>query len=146
MTYDRSIPLRTPAPPLSEGGQIITAPITAEPPHLDTARSLTNLALLLQAQGDYAAARPLFERALVITERTLGPDHSDTARSLANLASLDAHRGDFATAVALAERAWLIQARVLGREHPDTQRIRQNLENIRAAAQRAGSAPQSRQT
>ncbi len=34
------------------------------PEHPDTATSLNNLALLLQAQGDLARSRPLFERAL----------------------------------------------------------------------------------
>jgi Tfp pilus assembly protein PilF len=34
------------------------------PEHPDTAVSLSNLAILLQAQGDLAGARPLYERAL----------------------------------------------------------------------------------
>ena len=34
--------------------------------------SLNNLALLLQAQGNLAAARPLFKRALVIREKLSG--------------------------------------------------------------------------
>ena len=41
---------------------------------------------LLQAQGDYAEARPLYERALAIPEKALGPDHPDVATSLNNLA------------------------------------------------------------
>ena len=40
------------------------------------------LAVLLQAQGDLAAARPLFERALAIYEKALGPEHPSTAASL----------------------------------------------------------------
>ncbi|NJK81964.1 MAG: tetratricopeptide repeat protein, partial [Chloroflexaceae bacterium] len=43
---------------------------------------------LLEAQGDYAAARPLSERALAIKEQVLGPTHPDTALSLNNLAGL----------------------------------------------------------
>jgi hypothetical protein len=46
--------------------------------------------LLRQAQGDPAAARPLFERALAIREHVLGPDHPDTVatrRALAELAA-----------------------------------------------------------
>ena len=53
-----------------------------------TARSLNNLADLLEAQGQPAAARPLLERALAICERTLGPDHPDTASVRANLRAL----------------------------------------------------------
>ena len=44
-------------------------------PH--TATSLNNLALLLQDQGDFAGARPLYERALAIREKALGPEHPD---------------------------------------------------------------------
>jgi tetratricopeptide (TPR) repeat protein len=43
------------------------------PEHPLTAESLYNLAATLQAQGDYAAARPLYERALAIREKVLGP-------------------------------------------------------------------------
>jgi len=58
------------------------------PEHPNTATSLHNLAYLLQAQGDLAGARPLFERALAIREKVLGPEHPDTAASLNNLAYL----------------------------------------------------------
>jgi hypothetical protein len=37
--------------------------------------SLNNLANLLQAQGDLAAAHLLFKRALAIFEKAFGPDH-----------------------------------------------------------------------
>ena len=43
--------------------------------HPDTAASLNNLAVLLQAQGDYAAAKPLYEQALAIHEAVLGERH-----------------------------------------------------------------------
>jgi Tetratricopeptide repeat/SEC-C motif len=46
--------------------------------HPDTAVVLSNLALLLQAQGDLAGARPLFERALAIREKAFGSEHPDT--------------------------------------------------------------------
>ena len=36
------------------------------PEHPDTASNLNNLASILRRQGDYAAAQPLFERALAI--------------------------------------------------------------------------------
>ena len=53
-----------------------------------SAANLNNLARLLEYQGDLAAARPLFERALAIREKALGPEHPDTAGSLNNLACL----------------------------------------------------------
>ena len=41
-----------------------------------------------QEQGELAAARPLYKRALAIHEKVLGPEHPDTAESLNNLAAL----------------------------------------------------------
>ena len=49
--------------------------------HPDTAASLNNLAGLLHAQGDYARAKPLYERALAIREKALGAEHPDTGAS-----------------------------------------------------------------
>jgi hypothetical protein len=65
------------------------------PEHLDTANSLNDLAGLLLDQGDLAAARPLFERALAIFEKVLGPEHRDTARVRNHLGRLleDQRRG-----------------------------------------------------
>jgi hypothetical protein len=53
---------------------------------------------LLHRQGDLAAARPLYERALTIREKALGPEHPDTAVSLYNLALLLDGQGDLAAA------------------------------------------------
>jgi tetratricopeptide (TPR) repeat protein len=74
----------------------------------------------LRAQGDFAAARPLYERALAIFEKALGPDHPDTATTLNNLAFLLRAQGDFAAARPLAERARAIREKALGPDHPDT--------------------------
>ncbi|MCP4359898.1 MAG: tetratricopeptide repeat protein, partial [Chloroflexi bacterium] len=59
------------------------------PEHPDTATSLNNLALLLQAQGDYEGALPYYDRALAIFEAKLGPNHPNTRIVRSNLASLD---------------------------------------------------------
>ena len=45
-----------------------------------------DLGYLLDSMGDYAAARPYYERALAIREQVLGPDHPDTRSSRASLA------------------------------------------------------------
>ena len=50
------------------------------------ATSLDNLALLYHAQGNYAEAEPLYQRALAIWEKALGAEHPDVATSLNNLA------------------------------------------------------------
>lgn len=47
-----------------------------------------NVAMLDQAEGMYAKAEPLFQRALTIREKAFGPDHPDVATSLNNLALL----------------------------------------------------------
>ena len=52
------------------------------------ATSLNNLAALYDTQGQYAAAEPLYKRALAIDEKALGPDHPSVATSLENLAGL----------------------------------------------------------
>lgn len=61
---------------------------TLGPEHPATAASLNNLAVLLHDQGDYAGARPLYERALAIREKALGPEHPATATSFSYLAAL----------------------------------------------------------
>ncbi len=91
------------------------------------ARLLMVTAELLYRQGDYAAARPLYERALAIRERTLGPDHPDTAASLNNLAYLVQQQGDYAAARPLYERALAICERALGPDHPQTAASLNNL-------------------
>ena len=83
-----------------------------------------------QEQGDFAAARPLYERALAIREKTLGPEHPDTATSLNNLAGLLSDQGDLAAARPLYERALAIREKVLGPEHPDTATSLNNLAGL----------------
>lgn len=52
-----------------------------------TRRALNNLAGLLQDQGNYEEARPLYERALEICEKVLGAEHPSTEVIRQNLAS-----------------------------------------------------------
>jgi Tetratricopeptide repeat len=49
-------------------------------------------------QGDLEAARPLLERAMMISERVQGPEHPDTATSLSNFARLLPDQGNLAAA------------------------------------------------
>jgi tetratricopeptide (TPR) repeat protein len=99
--------------------------------HPDTATSLNNLARLLRAQGDLAAARPLFERALAINEKALGAGHPETATSLNNLASLLGAQGDLAAARPLFERALGIYEQALGTGHPYAGIVLRNLAGVR---------------
>ncbi|MFT5466683.1 MAG: hypothetical protein ACI8UO_001783 [Verrucomicrobiales bacterium] len=70
--------------------------------------------------GDYAAAEPLYRRALEARERVLGAEHPDTLGSLNNLAALLDAKDDYAAAEPLLRRALEARERVLGAEHPDT--------------------------
>ena len=86
--------------------------------HPDTADSLNNLAELLRSQGDYAAAKPLYEQALAIRKAVLGERHPDTATSLNNLAVLLQAQGDYAAAKPLFEQALAIDKEALGETPP----------------------------
>src|SRR5262249_39683890 len=79
------------------------------PEHPLTAVSLSNLAFLLQAQGDLTGARPLYERALAIREKALGPEHPETAQTLTWLAVVLMNQENFAEAQRFLERALMIQ-------------------------------------
>jgi tetratricopeptide (TPR) repeat protein len=90
------------------------------PEHPDTAKNLENLAILLSAEGAFAGAWPLWERALAIYEKALGPEHPETARSLNNLAVLLRDQGDFAGAWPLSVRALVIYEKAFGPDHAGT--------------------------
>jgi tetratricopeptide (TPR) repeat protein len=74
----------------------------------------------LRAEGKYAAAQPLFEKALEINRRLLTDDHPHTARSYANLALDLSYLGRHAAARPLHEKALEIRRRLLTDDHPDT--------------------------
>ena len=62
------------------------------------------MAYNLDAQGKYAAAQPIYEKALEIHRRLLSDDHPGTATSYGNLAcNLDA-QGKYAAAQPLYEK------------------------------------------
>src|SRR5205823_5787390 len=51
----------------------------------EAGRLLSQAGYYLQERGQYAAAEPLSEQALAISELALGPTHPDVATSLNNL-------------------------------------------------------------
>ncbi len=75
------------------------------------ATSLNNLAALYNAQGHYAEAEPLYQRALVIFEKALGPNHPNVATSLENYAAVLRKTGRTTEAVKLEARANAIRAK-----------------------------------
>jgi tetratricopeptide (TPR) repeat protein len=75
---------------------------------------------LVFAQGAYAQAAPLCERALATRGRVLGEQHPSTLASVNNLAILYSRQGRYTEAEPLYQRALTARERVLGAEHPET--------------------------
>jgi tetratricopeptide (TPR) repeat protein len=71
------------------------------------------------AKGEYAQAEILWQRALVIQEKTLGLHHPDVVTTLYSLAGLYQERGEYTQAETLWQRALAIQEQALGPEHPN---------------------------
>jgi len=81
---------------------------------------LSNIA---DAEGDFANARALLERALAISEK-LGPENSTTATCLSNLAGFLQSHDELAGAQPRFERAIAIREKTLGSDDPVTNRDR----------------------
>ena len=79
------------------------------------------------SQGEFAAAEPLFRRALTIRETALGPDHPHTAQSLNNLALVLQERGNYPAAQPLLERALALNEKSRGPEHAEVATALNNL-------------------
>ena len=107
-----------------------------------TAKSLNELAELLNKMGDLSGAWLCVEKAYAIQERSLGPNHPDTARSLNDLGYLLRAMGDLAGARPYYERALGIREEVLGPRHPDTASSLNNLGGLlQALGDLAGARP-----
>ena len=91
---------------------------------------MTNLGWLLRDLGDFAAARHLLERALIVRERVLGKEHAHTARTVYHLAVLLEHTSERVAAGRLHERALATLERTLGSEHWWTLDSRRALDSI----------------
>ena len=75
------------------------------------ATSLNNLAGLYRAQGKYAEAEPLNQRALAIGEKALGPEHPNVAQVLENYAALLRNIGRDDEAEEMGARAQAIRSK-----------------------------------
>ena len=84
------------------------------------ARLSNMLGYYLKIVGNYAAARPYFERALEINEMVMGATHFATATSLNNMGALLQDIGKLEAARPYFERALDIRKAVLGVTHPLT--------------------------
>eukprot|EP00741_Cyanophora_paradoxa_P021725 tig00000241_g20969.t1 len=95
--------------------------------HPDVASTMQNLAIMLNAQGDYAAARRMYEEALMLRKKALGPEHPDVAMTMQNLAVVLNAQGDYAAARPMYEEALRVRKKALGPEHPAVASTMQNL-------------------
>ena len=111
------------APAASTNFRPVTSIVPSGPS--TTSRS-TSSALVYTAQGKYADAEGLHQRALAIREKSLGADHPDVAQSLNNLALLYHDQGNYEQAAPLYQRALAICEKVLGPDHPNTVTTRKN--------------------
>ena len=95
--------------------------------HPSTLKTMSNLALTLQHQGDLDGARKIQEQVLEITRRLLREEHPLTLASMSNLALTLQHQGDLDGALKIQEQVLEITRRLLIEEHPDTLKTMNNL-------------------
>ena len=74
----------------------------------------------MKQQGDFDAAKLMYERAMKGYEQALGPLHRNTLSTVNNLAILLKQCGDLKEAGALYKRALMGREKVLGDNHQET--------------------------
>ena len=82
--------------------------------HIDTAKTMTQLATMFRAQARFDEAEALYKRVLEAMSKTLGEDHVDTLTALSNLANLYDDRGQPELAEKLLKQALDRKRRTLG--------------------------------
>jgi Tetratricopeptide repeat len=119
--------------------QLLPHVLTATTPHhtltgieRDVAWLLHHAAEYLQARGEPATARPLFERARDLRCSLLGTDHADTLESASSLSVNLFELGQYEPARQLGEDTLTRYRRVLGDDHPETLESAHNLTAVLA--------------
>jgi tetratricopeptide (TPR) repeat protein len=79
-----------------------------------------NQVISLQEKAQYKEAIPIAEKAVELSEKTMGAEDLETAVFLDSLALTYSYSGAYARAEPLHERALKIREKMLGLEHPDT--------------------------
>jgi tetratricopeptide (TPR) repeat protein len=95
-----------------------------------------NLGSVLRDLGDLEGARVQYERALAISEATLGSNHPDMATQCANLGAALRDLGDLEGAKEQYERALAIGEAALSPDHPTVTTWRNNLGRVLGALQK----------
>jgi len=96
----------------------------------EVGRLQNNLSLMLSAQGDYAGAKGLAEKAVASAERNFGPDHPNTAVSYSMLAIALKSQGDCVGAKGLFEKVAASTEHNFGPDHPETAISYSNLATV----------------
>lgn len=96
----------------------------------DAANQNNAIGVVYDVAGDWAKARPFYERALAIRQKVLGAEHPDTAVSLNHLAVTLVSQGEYAKALPLYQQALAIRQKTLGPEHSLTALVLNNLANV----------------
>jgi len=95
--------------------------------HLGLLGARWDLAVSMEAMGDLAGARALFESVSAGYERTLPADHPDLLLARLNLAGVMNRMGDLTGGRALEESVLAGYERILPEDHPDLLRARESL-------------------
>ena len=108
--------------------------------HPNVATRLNNIALVLEAKGDYAGALEKYEEALKIVQSFHGQSHPYVAATLNNIAGVLEAKGDYAGALEKYEEALKIDESYFGRNHPNVARELNNIAGVlRAKGDYAGA-------
>lgn len=99
--------------------RLVEAEAAHGPDSLEVAGILSDTAAQLWGLEDYAAERPLVERALAIRLKILGDEDSEVASSLYQVAEVRRATGDYAGAMRCHRRAIAIWEKTRGPEDPE---------------------------
>ena len=91
---------------------------------------LYRLGAVYSSRGRYAEAELLFQRALIISEESLGSDHPDTGSLMNELANLYISQGRYTEAEPLYNRSIINLEKTLGADHPDIAKLLNNLARL----------------
>ena len=103
------------------------------PVSLAVAASLSNLGMVVETSGDFAAAEGYYQRSLAIREK-LAPESLDFAKSLNNLSIVAGKRGDLEAAEAFQKRSLAIFQKLA----PESLYVAASLNNLGNMARKRG--------
>ena len=112
---------------------LITSSVMAQTksvPPLQEIAALCDQAGRFNQSNNIGKAVPLLEKALTISEKTMGMEHPCTAAIAGDLSNVYESIGNYEMALAFQERALRIREKVRGINHPDTARSFKDLAKI----------------